>query len=148
MPLYKLLQMEECVYPRLSQKMQTLDIVLEKAYAQSGKRKKSVLKRIPLHKLFWGTKHKHALASIQESLISAVKMALANPEKVAYVYTDASEQLWAAIVTQTKEEHLRKPIEQQRHEPLAFLGVSTMEHNEIERLTIKRHTQWFRHSIN
>lgn len=49
-------------------------------------------------------------------------MAFPNPEKVVCVNTDTSKQLWAALVTQTNEEHLGKPIEQQPHEPLAFLG--------------------------
>lgn len=65
--------------------MQPLHILLGKAYAQAGKRKKIVLKSIPLHKLSRGTEHKHVLASIQDSLRSAVKMAFPHLEKVVCV---------------------------------------------------------------
>lgn len=38
------------------------------------------------------------------------------------MYTDASEAQHASVVTQNIGDHLSKPVEQQQHEPLAFLG--------------------------
>ena len=39
------------------------------------------------------------------------------------MYTDASDRFWSAVVTQTRPESLNLPLEEQRHEPLAFLGA-------------------------
>lgn len=61
------------------------------------------------------------LASIPDRLGSAVKIAFPNAEEVAYVCTDASEQLYASIGTQKNEEHLEEPTKQRQHEPLAIL---------------------------
>lgn len=108
--------------PDFHRRMHPLDAILEEAYKQAGRRKKAALKNIPLHKLSWGTEHKNAIASIQDSLRRAVKMAFPKPDHVICVYTDASEHLWASVVTQTEEDELSKAIEQQKHEPLAFLG--------------------------
>lgn len=70
----------------------------------------------------WGTEHKLALASIQDSLRDAVRLAFQKDDHVMCVYTDASEEFWASVVTQTKEEQLQKKIGEQHHEPMAFLG--------------------------
>lgn len=108
--------------PDFHRRMQPLDAMLERAYEQAGKRKKGALRSIQLHKLPWGTGHRNAIASIQDSLRSTVKIAFPKPGKLVFVYTDASKQLWAVIVSQTEEAQLGKPLQQQQHEPLAFLG--------------------------
>lgn len=113
--------MSNCI-PDYHRIVKPLDEVLEKAYAKAGKRKKSALKNIALHTLSWGTDHITALASPQDSLRTAVKLGFPKQDQVVCMYTDASETLWASVATQTKEDHLSKPLEQQRHEPLAFLG--------------------------
>jgi hypothetical protein len=40
------------------------------------------------------------------------------------VYTDASQDHWRAVITQVKPGELSKPMEDQDHEPLAFLSGS------------------------
>lgn len=106
----------------LHKRMQLLDNVLEKAYGMARKRKKSLPKSIPHHKLSLGMEHKQALASIQDSLRNALEMTFFNPKKVVCAYTNASKALLAAIVTLTNGEHLKIPTVQRQHEPLAFLG--------------------------
>lgn len=66
--------MSNCV-PDFHKRIQPLNDVLEKAYEQAGKRKKTALRNIMLHKLSWGTEHKAGLASIQNRLQNAVKLA-------------------------------------------------------------------------
>lgn len=41
---------------------------------------------------------------------------------VVCVFADASDRYWSGVVTQTSEYQLSLPIEEQRHEPLAFQG--------------------------
>ncbi|KAF0704575.1 Aste57867_7321 [Aphanomyces stellatus] len=38
------------------------------------------------------------------------------------VFTDASDQFWGAVTTQVPPSDLDKPLEDQRHEPLAFIS--------------------------
>eukprot|EP00171_Calliarthron_tuberculosum_P001128 IDg1128t1 len=53
----------------------------------------------------------------------AVNLAFPDKEKRICVFTDASEQYWSAVVTQCYPSDLKKPLELQKHEPLAFLGA-------------------------
>lgn len=108
--------------PNFHQKIQPLNEILEAAYKQAGRRKKSALKNIMLRQLSWGTEHKMALTNIQDSLRNAVKLAFPKDGHVLCVYTDASEEFWAAVITQTKEQQLNKKVGEQQHEPMAFLG--------------------------
>lgn len=59
---------------------------------------------------------------MQDSLRSAIKMEFSGPAPVVCLYIDASEEMWASIVSQTKEKELHQPVGQQKHELLAFLG--------------------------
>jgi len=45
------------------------------------------------------------------------------------VFIDASEHFWSSVVTQTTKEQLQLHIDEQRHEPIAFLG-SSFKHAE------------------
>lgn len=97
--------------PDFHRRMRTLDAILQSAYEHVGKRKKSSLRSIPLHKLSWGTEQRKAIASLHDSFRSAVKKAFPKPGKVVCVYTDARKTLCAAIVTQTVEMQLEKSVE-------------------------------------
>ena len=45
------------------------------------------------------------------------------------LFTDASETHWAAVLTQVDTKHMRKPIDEQAHEPLSFLSGSFAGHS-------------------
>lgn len=107
--------------PDFHKQIQLLDNTLHRAFSKAGIRTKSALKIVPLHIPSWGTQHKNAIASIQNRLRSAVKMVLPKLDKVGCVYTDASEMLQAAILTETEGEQLEKPAVKQRHKPFVFL---------------------------
>jgi hypothetical protein len=49
-------------------------------------------------------------------------MKLAFPDKTICVLTDASDRFYAGLVTQIDEEQLYLPMEEQYHQPLAFLA--------------------------
>ncbi len=55
---------------------------------------------------------------------TAVKLSYPKEGHELCLYTDASDKYWSAVVTQTTKNQLDLPTEEQRHEPLAFLGSS------------------------
>ena len=108
--------------PDFARRVEPLVELLEKAYAKSGRRTKRSIKNISLKDLSWGAQHEQTFLDLQESLKKAVAVAFPRPGHTLCVYTDASERFWSGIVSQTTEDELKKPYEEQRHEPLAFLG--------------------------
>lgn len=95
---------------------------LEDAYLRSGKRTGKSIQSIPLHTLSWGPEQEEAFHSLQDSLRKSVMLSHPDPSKETCVFTDASDSHWAAVVTQCAPTELDKPIEEQRHLPLAFLS--------------------------
>lgn len=101
---------------------QTLCEIRERAYASAVKRRKKALKRIPLSKLSCGAVHEDAFLHLKERLKSAVQLAHLKDNHTILVFTDASDKFWAGIVTQVEESETGKQVQDQKHEPLAFLG--------------------------
>lgn len=97
--------------------------ILEKAYAQSGKRTTRSIKNVSLSQLSWGPEHLKAFNDLQEQLRSAVRLSHRKRDMTLCIFTDASDKRWAAVVTQTNARELEKPTMEQCHEPLAFLGA-------------------------
>jgi RNase H-like domain found in reverse transcriptase len=54
--------------------------------------------------------------------MDSVTLAFPDPEKRICVLTDASDRLYAGLVTQIHEVQLDLPTEEQDHQPLAFLS--------------------------
>jgi hypothetical protein len=54
--------------------------------------------------------------------MESMTLAFPDPEKRKFVLTDASVRLYDGLVTQIHEEHLDLSIEEQDHQPLAFLS--------------------------
>lgn len=98
--------------------------MLEKAYGEAGKRKKRAIRSIQLRALSWGDMQDDAFFDLRDCLRNSVKTAYPNPKKIICIHTDASDQFWAGVVTQTDEKNLKLATEEQCHEPLAFLGVA------------------------
>lgn len=108
--------------PDFARRVSPLNDVLEAAYTRSGKRTKRSIKTIALSTLSWGTPHEKAFHDLQDMLHNAVKLSYPKEGMVICIYTDASERFWSGVVTQTQPADLDKSLEEQRHEPLAFLG--------------------------
>lgn len=62
------------------------------------------------------------VATIQDSLQTAVKLAFVKDNIVICVLKKASEELWARVVAQTHEGQMEMQIEQKRYRPIAFFG--------------------------
>ena len=98
--------------PNFIQRAQPLTDMLEAAYGKSKKRTSNSIRKIIVDS--------KAFTSLQESLRDAVKLFYPNPDKALCVFTDASDVHWSGIVTQVDPDQLSSPLEEQRHEPLAF----------------------------
>lgn len=75
-----------------------LDMVLEEAYHNAGKRKKTPLKPVALHNPSWRTMHEAALRGLKE-MGHAVKLSFPKDDHVLCLFTDASDPSWAGVVT-------------------------------------------------
>jgi RNase H-like domain found in reverse transcriptase len=54
--------------------------------------------------------------------MDSMTLAFTDPDKRICVLTDASDRFYAGLVTQIDEEQLDLPMEEQDHQPLAFLS--------------------------
>lgn len=88
------------------------------------KRTRRSVKNIYLSQLSWGPASVKAFTELQEQVRQSVRMSHCKEEYALCLYTDASEESWAGVVTQCAPEELYKPTEEQLHEPLAFIGSS------------------------
>lgn len=86
---HSLLSMESNSIPEFYKQAQALNDILEKACAHEGKWKKSALQHISLHKLSWGIEHNASLATIQDILRDAVKLAFPRGNHIRCVFAEA-----------------------------------------------------------
>lgn len=108
--------------PCFAERIDILDVVLNRAYAKSGKRTTKSIKGIALHTLSWGDANDEAFADLKDMLSKTVRLSYPSMHLPTCVFTDASERYWAAVVTQTEEKDLLLPFAEQRHKLLTFLG--------------------------
>ena len=113
--------MAQCI-PDFAARVQPLRTLLKEAYERSGQKKVKGIKKFTVKELGWNKTHQEALDGIKEALRNAVWLNHFDPEKPVCVFTDASDEHWASVVTHCAGEDLGKDIANQRHEPLAFLG--------------------------
>lgn len=111
-----------CCIPQFSQRVAPLSVLLETAYERSGKRTKKSVAKFSLAELGWNAEHAQAFNGLQQQLVHQVHTAHRNPALSLCVFTDASDDFWAAAVTQRNPAELSKPVDQQSHKPLAFLS--------------------------
>ena len=123
--------------PEFAARIKPLRDLVERAYEQAGRRTSKAISRIKTRDLAWGSEHTSAMHSIQESLKSAVSLAHYDPKKALCIYTDASDQHWAAVVTQCDKTELAKDHEEQKHSPMGFLG-SEFKGSELNWSTIEK----------
>lgn len=110
--------------PRFPERVAPLRKLLEKVYKQVGRRTKSAVAKVQLVPMGWTECHTLAFKDLQLQLKNAVKCAHRNQDKTLCLFTDASDEYWAGVVTQCVKAELEKEVPDQKHEPLAFLGGS------------------------
>ncbi|KAH9150968.1 hypothetical protein AeRB84_006310 [Aphanomyces euteiches] len=89
-----------------------------------GSSKKAALARVKLAAIGWSKDHAKCFDDVKDTLGRMVPLAHPTPEKIICLFTDASVSHWGAACTQIPKGDLELPLEEQRHEPLAFLSGS------------------------
>lgn len=108
--------------PDFSKLTQPLAEALEKVYQKAGKRTKRAIKKIPLTEPIWTDTHVRSFKCLRDGIRDSVTLAHADEDKILCLFTDASENRWAGIVTQIPPEDESLPFDKQRHEPLLFMS--------------------------
>jgi hypothetical protein len=107
--------------PNFAERVSPLQAVLNKVFDGKTRRTKKAARAVALEQL-WGDGAREAFKDIQTVIADSMTMAYPDPSKRICVLTDASERFYAGIVTQVDKSQLDLPIEQQDHQPLAFVS--------------------------
>jgi hypothetical protein len=70
----------------------------------------------------WGPKEQASFKDLQAAIMDSMTLAFPDPDKRICILTDASDRLYAGLVTQIDEEQLDLSMEEKDHQPLAFLS--------------------------
>lgn len=101
-----------------AEKVAPLQNLLAEVIAKVGSPKKAT-SQVDLTPL-WGNEHESCFRSMQAQVLDMTVMAYPDPAKALCLFTDASEQFLGAVLTQIPKADLDLPVEEQKHEPLAF----------------------------
>jgi hypothetical protein len=109
--------------PNYSKRMAPLQAALAKVFKGKSRRTKKAAAAVSLLHL-WGPEEQTAFKDLQADITESTTLAFPDPDKRICVLTDASDRLYAGLVTQIDEKQLDLPIEEQYHQPLAFVQAS------------------------
>jgi Reverse transcriptase (RNA-dependent DNA polymerase)/RNase H-like domain found in reverse transcriptase len=107
--------------PNYSKRVAHLQAALAKVFKGKSRRTKKTAAAVSLLHL-WGPEEQAAFKDTQAAVTESMTLALPDPYKRICVLTDASYRFYAGLVTQIGEEQLDLPMEEQDHQPLAFLS--------------------------
>ena len=68
----------------------------------------------------WDEVHEKAFGRTRNAIAAEVTVEHPDPSKCFCLYTDASSEHWASVLTQITDEELQLLIKEQAHEPLLF----------------------------
>jgi len=100
--------------------MSPLQDILNLALKGTRSRSKKQASTVKLQKVGWNKTHEQAYARAKNALHRSICLAYPDPEKTYVLWTDASDKHFGAILTQTTEEELKKPLQDQQHEPIGL----------------------------
>ncbi|KAH9119621.1 hypothetical protein AeMF1_007787, partial [Aphanomyces euteiches] len=96
--------------------------LLDVAVKAAGSSKKKSPARVALSLVGWSQDHAACFEDVKSALANVVPLSHPRNDMEVCVFTDASDKFWGAVATQILSEDLSLPLEDQRHEPLAFLS--------------------------
>ena len=108
--------------PSYNELVRVLSDLVEDCMQKCGSRKKTKLSKVGLRENGWNDKHEEALKKVQDALIAMIPLAHPRDDADVCVFTDASQDYWGSVITQVKPGELKKTLQEQQHEPLAFLS--------------------------
>jgi hypothetical protein len=91
--------------------------ILEVASKTAASAKKTALAKISLTLIGWSDDHLNCFENVKRALAEVAPLSHPRSDMAVCLCTDASDQFWGAAVP---NEDLDLPLEEQRHEPLAF----------------------------
>jgi hypothetical protein len=107
--------------PNYSKRVSSLQAALVKVFqCKSRWEKKSAAAVFLLH--IWGPEEQAAFKDLQAAIMESMTLEFPDSDKRICVLTDTSGRFYADLVTQIHEEQLDLPMEEQVHQPLAFLS--------------------------
>ena len=98
--------------------LQALLLTLTKRHGS----KKNALKKVKLGPSIWTPNIHKLFVDFRLLIAQRVTLSHLDPAKRLCMNTDASEHYWAGVRTQFPQGDAAKPLEEQRHEPLAFVS--------------------------
>jgi RNase H-like domain found in reverse transcriptase len=104
-----------------SKRLAPLLATLAKMFEDESRRTKKAAAAVSLLHL-WGTEELAAFKDLQAAIMESMTLAFPDPGKRICVLTDASDRFYAGLVTQIHKKQLDVPMEEQDHQPLAFLS--------------------------
>jgi RNase H-like domain found in reverse transcriptase len=107
--------------PNYSKRVAPLQAALAKVFEGKSRRTKKAAAAVSLLHL-WGPEEQAAFKDLQAAIIDSMTLAFSDPDKRICVLMDASDRFYAGFVTQIDEEQLDLPMEEQDHQPPAFLS--------------------------
>jgi RNase H-like domain found in reverse transcriptase len=107
--------------PNYSKHVESLQAALPRVIEGKSRRTKKTAAAVSLLHL-WGPEEKAAFKYLQAAIMESMTLAFPDPDKRICVLTDASDRFYDGLVTQIDEEQLDLPMEEQDHQPLAFLS--------------------------
>lgn len=145
------LQWMRSAIPSFSSLVKPLLEVLESVYACAGRRTQGAVGRILLPLFGWGSVHDDCFQACKTALTHQVTLCHYRDVHRLCVNTDASDFIWAGIVTTVPPADLAFPYVDQRHEPLCFLrgdftgsqmGLSILEKEHFSILSTVERMHW------
>jgi RNase H-like domain found in reverse transcriptase len=107
--------------PNYSKRVAPLQAALAKVFEGKSRSTKKAAAAVSLLHL-WGAEEQAAFKHLQAAVMDSMTLAFPDPDKRICVLTDAPDRFYSGLVTQIDEEHLDLPMEEQDHQPLAFLS--------------------------
>jgi hypothetical protein len=115
-------------YLNYSKRVAPIQAALAKVFGGNSRKTKKAAAAVSLPHL-WGPEEQVDFKDLQATIIESMTLAFPNPEKKICVLTDASDLFYAGLVTQIDEEQLDLEMEEQVHQPLAFLSGESKTRN-------------------
>jgi RNase H-like domain found in reverse transcriptase/Reverse transcriptase (RNA-dependent DNA polymerase) len=107
--------------PNYSKRLAPLQATLAKVFeGKSRGTKKAAAAVSRLH--IWGPEEQATFKDLQAAIMDSMTLAFPDPVKRICVLNDASDRFYAGLLTQIDEEQLDLSMEEQDHQPLAFLS--------------------------
>jgi RNase H-like domain found in reverse transcriptase len=107
--------------PLYAEKVAPLQCLLEVVYKEAKERTEKKATSVSLERR-WSQTCEKAFRSLQEDILTLMTIAHPDPAKRVCVFTDASDAFYSGMITQVPDHHVDLAVQEQHHQPLAFIS--------------------------